>query len=66
MKVSELIDDFKIFVSNEERDLLRSMNSIKNIEDYNERERFIIENLIRKSLVMKIKQNDSYMVARNE
>lgn len=66
MKINELIDRFEIFTTNEEQKLLDKMDGISPIEYYNERERFVIENLIKKSLVSKVKHNNSYMVKKND
>jgi len=66
MKINELIGDFEIFVTNEEQELLEKLEEIRPIEFYDERERFVIENLIRKSLITKISRNNSYMVVRND
>ena len=54
-------------MSNEERDMLDKMGSdIKVIHAYTERERFVIESLIRKALVSKIVRNGSVLVVANE
>ena len=66
MKINDLIENFEIFVSNEEQKLLDSIEGVKSIEYFNEREQVVIENLIRKSLVSKVRNNNSYMVMRNE
>lgn len=66
MKINELLNSFEIYTTNEEAALLKKMEQVLPIEFYNEREQVVIENLIRKSLVSKIKRNDSYMVIRNE
>jgi len=66
MKVNDLIQDFEIFVSNEEQSILSRMHDVAPLNSYNEREKTIIENLIRKSLVSKIMHNNTVMVARNE
>lgn len=66
MKINDLIENFEIFVSNEEQKLLDSIEGAKSIEYFNEREQVVIENLIRKSLVSKVRNNNSYMVMRNE
>ena len=66
MKINELLSSFKIYTTNEEEALLEKMEQVLPIEFYDERERVVIENLIRKSLVSKIKRNNSYMVMRNE
>jgi len=66
MKINELISNFTIQVTNEERTLLRKIQGPSQLAMFNERERFVIENLVRKNLVSKIKRFDSYMVMRND
>ena len=66
MKINDLIHDFEIFVSNEEKSLLANMQSVAPLNSYTDRERTIIENLIKKSLVSKIMHNNTVMVTRNE
>jgi hypothetical protein len=67
MKINELLNKFTIQMSNEERDMLDKMGSdIKVIHAYTERERFVIESLIRKALVSKIVRNGSVLVVANE
>jgi len=66
MKLNELVQDFKIFVTNEEKKVLSKIDDIMPFESFNEREQTIIENLIRKSLVSKIQRKGSILVMANE
>ena len=66
MKLNELILDFDIATSNEEKDVLKSIKGAMPIGSFDEREQFVIENLVRKSLVSKVKQNGHTMVVANE
>jgi uncharacterized protein YjcR len=66
MKINELISDFEIYVSNEESALLSRMQNQTPIASFTEREQFIIENLIRKSLITKIIKNNQTWVVSNE
>lgn len=66
MRINDLIENFEIFVSNEEQNILDTIQGIKSIEMFNEREQLVIENLIRKSLVSKVPRNNSYLVVKNE
>lgn len=66
MKLNELIKDFEIFTTNQERALLEQIDSPKYLNSFDERDRVTIENLIRKSLVSKVRYNGSIMVIRNE
>jgi hypothetical protein len=63
MRVEEVAD---IYTNNEEQTVLDKMSAAQMIEAYTERERFIIEGLIRKSLVTKFQYNNSYLVVKNE
>lgn len=65
MKLNELISEFKIAVSNEERNILDSMQGISALESFEAREQVIIENLIRKSLVSKVVRNNQTLVMKN-
>lgn len=66
MKINELLNGFEIFITNEEREVLDKMEGLKSIDLYDERERFVIENLIRKSLVSKVRHNTTYLVKKND
>jgi hypothetical protein len=66
MKIDEVLEQFSIFTTNEEQEVLDRMEHIRPMEAYTEREKFVIENLIRKSLVSKVKQQNVYMVVKNE
>lgn len=65
MKINELISSFTVQITNEEEALLEKIQGPSYLEMFNERERFVIENLIRKNLVSKIKRNSTYMVMKN-
>jgi hypothetical protein len=66
MKLNELISEFSIAMSNEERKVLKSIRGVMPIESFDEREQFVIEGLIRKSLVSKVLKNGYTMVVANE
>jgi hypothetical protein len=66
MKLNELLQDFVIFQTNEESEVLERLEGIKAIQTFSEREQAIIENLIRKSLVSKVQRNGSTLVMVNE
>ncbi len=66
MKINELISDFEIYVSNEESALLNRMQHTQPMASFTEREQFIIENMIRKSIVTKIVKNNQILVVSNE
>jgi hypothetical protein len=66
MKLNELIRDFKIYKTNEELEELNKLNAPVPFASLSERQQVIMNNLIRKSLVSKIKSNNVIMVARND
>mgnify|MGYP001346230777 FL=1 len=66
MKINELIQEFTIQATNEERVVMQKCGTVRSLDSFSERDRFIIEALIRKSLVSKIVQNGTVMVVINE
>ena len=66
MKLNELITDFTIAMSNEEKKVLQSIRGAMPVTSFDEREQFVIESLVRKSLVSKVKKNGYVMVVANE
>lgn len=66
MKINELIQDFKIYTTNEELALIKTIKGITPIEQFSEREQVIIENLVRKSLLSKIRKHNSYVIMKND
>ena len=66
MKLNELIKSFEIFITNEEKRLLETFNVPVPMSSFAEREQVIINNLIRKSVISKIRHNGTVMVMRNE
>jgi hypothetical protein len=67
MKLNEIISDFTIFTTNEEEVFLKKMpSSSQSYNSFSERQQFILDNLIRKSLVSKIgNENNSFLVKKN-
>ena len=67
MKLNEIISDFTIFTTNEEEVFLKKMPSNpQTYHSFSERQQFILDSLIRKSLVSKIGNNpDSFLVKKN-
>lgn len=67
MKLNELIGDFNIFTTNEEKEMLSKIDGIVSLDIFTEREQVIIGNLVRKSLVSKVHNKDgSTVVMANE
>ena len=65
MKLNELIRNFEIFTTNQERELLEQIDSPKYLNSFDERDRVTIENLVRKSLVSKVVQHNQVLVKKN-
>ena len=66
MKLNELITQFTIAMSNEEASLLKTIKGVMPFEGFDEREQFVLEGLIRKSLVSKVYSKGSTLVLANE
>jgi hypothetical protein len=66
VKLNELITEFTIATSNEEKEILSKIKGVMHLEVFSEREQFIIEGLIRKSLVSKVYDKGSTLVMANE
>ena len=66
MKLNELIQSFTIAMSNEEAAVLKSIQGVQPLESFSERDQFVIEGLIRKSLVSKVHNKGSTLVMANE
>jgi hypothetical protein len=63
MKINELLGEFKIWTTREEEAILERLKSVVHLNSFDEHERFIIEGLIRKSLVIKIGDRDPKVIA---
>jgi len=66
MKLNDLITDFKIALSNEETQLLRRFSGVMQPDQFTEREKRIIENMVRKSVVNKIVHKGKTYLVQNE
>ena len=66
MKINELIQDFTIQCTNEERAVLKRCNDCRSLDSYSERDRFVIEGLIRKALVSRVRNKNMVLVVANE
>jgi len=66
MKINELIKTFTIQVSNEEGSVLEKLDRTMPLSLFTEREQFVIENLVKKSLVSKVVSNSQTVVVRND
>jgi len=65
MKINELVRSFEIFTTNEERALLQKLTKPTLLSILPEREQHVAENLIRKSLLIKIGSVNPKVVAND-
>jgi hypothetical protein len=63
MKINELLNGFAIYTTLEEEQMLKKLQNPVLLDSFNERERFIIEGMIRKSLVIKIGHTNPKVIA---
>jgi hypothetical protein len=63
MKINELIEGFEIFKTNEERTLLDKLKNMNLLSSFSEHDQFIIEGMVRKSLVIKIGTENPRVIA---
>lgn len=62
MKINELISSFEIWTTNEEAIMLSRLSKPVPLNSLNEHEKVIINNMIRKSLVIKVGHKDPMIV----
>ena len=63
MKINELIKDFEVYTSNEEKRMLEQLTYVRPLSSFSERDQFTIESLIRKSLVIKVADINPRVIA---
>lgn len=66
MKLNQLISDFTIHMNNEEKDLMERIGDAEYAYALNERDKEVANNLIRKSILKKVRYKDSVMVVPND
>lgn len=66
MKLVELMSSADIFTTNEEQELLDSIDAPCFYESFQPRQQFIIDNLVRKSLISKVRRGTGTVVVKNE
>jgi len=66
MKINELISDFEIWTTNEERELLHKLREPVKLASLSEHDQFRIQSLIRKSLVTKVGMENPTVVANEK
>jgi hypothetical protein len=63
MKINELLSGFAIYTNREEDAMLKRLQTAVPLSSFNEREQFVIEGMIRKSLIIKVGSNNPRVVA---
>ena len=63
MKINEILTGFSIYTSLEEDAMLKRLTSVAYLNSFTEREQFIIEGLVRKSLVIKVGDTNPKVIA---
>ena len=63
MKINELINTFEVYTNNEEKKMLEQLKHPKHLNEFTEHEQFVIEGMIRKSLVIKIGNTNPKVIA---
>jgi len=63
MKINEILTGFSIYTTRAEDAMLKRLQSVSYLKSFNEHEQFIIEGLIRKSLVIKIGDTNPKVIA---
>lgn len=66
MKLNELVGEFAIYRSNEEQQVLDQFDQPLPESMFDERQRVVIESLVRKSLLSKVSVNNQVILVKNE
>lgn len=66
MKINELIGNFEVWTTNEERELLKKLTQPTKIAHLSEHEQFTVQAMIRKSLLTKYGHEDPSVVANEK
>lgn len=61
-----ILDDFSVWTTNEEREILKKLTKPVKLAQLSEQEQFRIQAMIRKSLITKIGQNNPSVVANEQ
>lgn len=65
MKLDKFVNSFNTFISNEEKEILAKLKYERSMHSFSDHDQFIIENLVRKNLVLKTGSKNP-MVVINE
>lgn len=66
MKLNQLLPEFVIYVNNEEAQVREKCMELTPVTNFTEREQFVLEQLVKKSVVSKVKHNNQWWVLAND
>ena len=66
MKINELIQEFEIWTTNEEQEILKRLKNPVKLSSLTEHDQFKVQAMIRKSLITKIGHKDPTVVANEK
>jgi hypothetical protein len=66
MKINELLGNFEIWTTNEEKELLKKFDQPVKVSTLSEQDQFKVQAMIRKSLLTKIGHEDPMVVANEK
>ena len=66
MIISDVIGSYDIFLSNEEKELVESIDGICTLDSFNEREQCLISSLVGRNILKRRLHNGSYLIKKNE
>jgi len=66
MKINELISDFEIWTTNEERELLKRLKKPTKIAALDEHDQFRVQAMIRKNLLIKVGTENPTVIANEK
>jgi hypothetical protein len=66
MKINELISDFEIWTTNEERELLKKLTKPTKIATLSEHDQFRVQAMIRKNLLIKVGHENPSVIANEK
>ena len=66
MIISDVLGPYDIFLSNEEKELVESITEVCSLDSFNEREQYLISNLVGRNILKRKLHQGSYLIKRNE
>ena len=66
MRIHELLDNFEIYVTNEEQQLLNKLEDLTVVDTLQPREQWVTQNLLRKNLVKRYTREGQTFVVKNK